>query len=233
MPNLELEKKNAALAALSHVKNDMVVGLGTGSTAKYFIELLCEKVRSGGLKRIRGVCTSHDSRELALAGKLNTVSLDHIEQIDLAVDGADSVDAKLNSIKGGGGALAREKIIAYNAKKFIIIADETKYCQKLANVTVPIEVMEFACPLVLRNFRKMGMRAEVRKSSGGKIGPVITDNGNFLIDAHMDVLDAKKDEMRLKNIPGVVEAGIFTKCDLLIIGKEKGAQEIKNCRAVF
>ncbi len=227
MQDLELQKKNAALRALSYVKSGMTVGLGTGSTAKYFIDALGQKIRSGKLKNIYGVCTSFDTREIAIENKIHVGSLDKAEQIHLAVDGADSVDASLNSIKGGGGALAREKIIAYNAKKFILIADESKYKSKLTNVRVPIEVMQFAYPIILRNLRKEGFKAEARKGTG-KAGPVVTDNGNLLIDIPTDVLEPKKMEERLNNIPGVVEVGIFTKCDLLIMGTDNGSKEIKK-----
>ncbi|MEM2963643.1 MAG: ribose-5-phosphate isomerase RpiA [Candidatus Anstonellales archaeon] len=225
MTDYESEKKNAALRALSYVKSGMIVGLGTGTTAKYFIEALGEKIRLGKLRNIYGICTSFETQEIALDNRIPLGSLDKVNKIDLAVDGADAVDSNLNSIKGGGGALAREKIIAYNSKKFILIIDESKLRKTLTNVRVPIEVMQFAYTFLLNRFRALGFRAEARKGTG-KAGPVVTDNGNLLIDLHMNIVNPKKTELQLKNIPGVVEVGVFTRCDLLIVGKKDGYVEI-------
>lgn len=208
-------KINAAKAALEYVKPGMCIGLGSGSTTKEFIKLLGEKVRKG--LKITCVTTSFDSRMLAIENGIFVTETDAIDEIDLAVDGADKV-TKTALLKGGGGALTREKIIGYNAKKFIIIVDETKVQEKLEG-EVNLEVLPFAAPLVIRQLKKYNPRIRM---AIGKLGPIISDNGSFIIDCDMKVDDPKKTEQWLKNIPGIIENGIFTKFDMIIVGTGKG-----------
>lgn len=216
----KLEKINAARAALDFVKNGMVVGLGSGSTAKEFIELLAERIKKENL-HIVGVPTSFDTRIFAHKLGIRIAEPDEVKRIDLAVDGAD-VATKHALLKGGGGALLREKVIAYAAEKFIVIADETKIKQQLQGKVV-VEVVPFAHQTVMRSLRKYTKKIDYR-SADVKLGPIITDNGNFLLDAEMLVSDPKKMEIELNTIPGVVENGIFTKFDRIIVGSKEGSR---------
>ncbi|MEW6748206.1 MAG: ribose 5-phosphate isomerase A [Candidatus Micrarchaeota archaeon] len=209
-------KKNAAKAALEHVRDGMCIGLGSGSTAREFIKLLGEEVRKG--LKVTCVTTSFDSRMLAIENGIFVTETDAIDEIDLAVDGADTV-TKTALLKGGGGALTREKIIGYNAKKFIIIADESKVQEGVLEGEVNLEVLPFAAPLVMRQLKKHKPRIRIAK---GKLGPVISDNGSFIIDCEMRLEDPEETERWLKSIPGIIENGIFTKFDMIIIGNGKG-----------
>lgn len=209
-------KINAAKAALGYVKDGMCIGLGSGSTAREFIKLLGEKVKEG--MKVTCVTTSFDSRMLAIEHGIFVTETDAIDEIDLAVDGADTV-TKTALLKGGGGALTREKIIGYNAKKFIIIADESKVQEGVLEGEVNLEVLPFAAPLVMRQLKRYKPRI---RTAQGKLGPVISDNGSFIIDCDMRLEDPKKTEQWLKSVPGIIENGIFTKFDMIIIGNEKG-----------
>ncbi len=211
-------KTNAAKAALEHVKDGMCIGLGSGSTVREFIGLLGDKVKKG--LKVTCVTTSFDSRILAIENGIFVTETDAIEDIDLAVDGADRV-TKTALLKGGGGALTREKIIDYNAKKFIVIADESKVLEGVLEGAVNLEVLPFAAPLVMRKLKEYRPRIRMSKA---KLGPVISDNGSFIIDCEMKVEDPRGMEEWLKNIPGIIENGIFTKFDMIIVGSEKGTR---------
>jgi ribose 5-phosphate isomerase A len=211
------EKINAAKAALEYVKEGMCIGLGSGTTVREFIRLLGEQVRKG--LKITCVTTSFDSRMLAIENGIFVTETDAIDKIDLAVDGADKV-SKNALLKGGGGALTREKIIDYNAKKFIVIVDESKV-QTVLEGEVNLEVLPFAAPLIMKQLKKYQPRIRMAKA---KLGPVISDNGCFIIDCDMKVDDPKKMEEWLKGIPGIIENGIFTKFDLIIIGNDRGTR---------
>ncbi|MFH0737625.1 MAG: ribose-5-phosphate isomerase RpiA [Candidatus Micrarchaeota archaeon] len=209
-------KINAAKAALGYVKDGMCIGLGSGSTTREFIRLLGEKVRKG--LKVTCVTTSFDSRMLAIENGIFVTETDAIDEIDLAVDGADKV-TKTALLKGGGGALTREKIIGYNAKKFIIIVDESKVEEGVLEGEVNLEVLPFAAPLIMRQLK--GFKPRIRMAKA-KLGPVISDNGSFIIDCDMRLDDPKAMEQRLKSMPGIIENGIFTRFDLIIVGSEKG-----------
>jgi ribose 5-phosphate isomerase A len=213
---MSLAKINAAKAALGYVKDGMCIGLGSGSTTKEFIKLLGEKVRKG--LKVTCVTTSFDSRMLAIENGILVTETDAIDEIDLAVDGADKV-TKTGLLKGGGGALTREKIIGYNAKKFIIIVDESKVQEGVLEGEVNLEVLPFAAPLIMRQLK--GYKPRIRMAKA-KLGPVISDNGSFIIDCEMRLDDPKAMEQKLKSMPGIIENGIFTKFDLIIVGNEKG-----------
>ena len=214
---METGKINAAKAALEYVKDGMCIGLGSGSTVKEFISLLGERTKKG--LKISCVASSFDSRMLAIENGLFVTETDAIEDIDLAIDGADTV-IKTALLKGGGGALTREKIIGYNAKKFIIIVDESKVMQngKLEG-EVNLEVLPFAYSLVMRTLKKFKPTIRMAKA---KLGPVISDNGSFIIDCQMKLDNPHETEVWLNSIPGVIENGIFTKFDMIIVGNEKG-----------
>ena len=218
MVTMPSPKTNAAKAALEYVKDGMCIGLGSGSTAREFLKLLVEKVKKENLK-VCCVTTSLDTRMLAIENNLWVVEPDTIVDIDLAVDGADIV-TKDGLLKGGGGALTREKIIDYNAKKFIVIADESKVVDKLEG-NVALEVLPFAAPFVLRELKqyKPKIRMAIKK-----LGPVISDNGCYIVDMDMKIDDPKKTEAWLKSIPGIIENGIFTKFDKIIVGSESGSR---------
>lgn len=209
-------KINAARAALAYVKDGMCIGLGSGSTTKEFIRLLGEKAKKG--LKVACVTTSFDSRMLAIESGLFVTETDAIDEIDLAVDGADKV-TKTALLKGGGGALTREKIIGYSAKKFIIIVDESKVQDGVLEGEVNVEALPFAAPLVMKQLKKYNPHIRMAKA---KLGPVISDNGSFIIDCSMRLEDPVAMEKWLKGIPGIVENGIFTRFDMIIVGNEKG-----------
>lgn len=215
------EKINAAKGALEEVKDGMCIGLGSGSTVREFIKLLAEKVKKEKLK-VCCVTTSFDSRMLAIKHGLWVTEPDAISEIDLAVDGADKV-TKTALLKGGGGALTREKIIDYNAKKFIVIVDEGKV-QEVLDGKVALEALAFATPMVLKHLEKY--KPTVRMAAK-KLGPVVSDNGSFIIDMNMKVVMPSKLEQEFNSIPGIIENGIFTKFDLIIIGKKDGWEKLK------
>lgn len=214
-------KINAAKAALSYVKEGMCIGLGSGSTTKEFIKLLGEKVREG--LNITCVTTSFDSRMLAINEGIFVTETDAIKEIDLAVDGADKV-TKTAILKGGGGALTREKIVDYSAKNFIVIVDESKIENgKFLEGEVNLEVLPFAAPLVMKELSKYKPLIRMARA---KLGPVISDNGCFIIDCQMKLEEPKKMEQWLKSMPGVIENGIFTKFDMIIVGTNKGSYKL-------
>ncbi len=211
------EKEAAAREALKFVKNKMIVGLGTGSTARIFISLLAERAKAEKLS-LTCVSTSFDSRKLALEKGLKVVDLDQVEKIDVAIDGADVITEELYCLKGGGGALAREKVVGYYAEELIILVDSAKVKEELSG-NVTIEVMPFAYSTVLRELRKKGIQCELRHGTG-KCGPVVSDNNNYIIDARMTIDEPEEMEGEINNIPCVVANGIFTKVSRCVIGKK-------------
>ncbi len=214
--SMSAAKINAAKAALEYVEDGMCIGLGSGSTVREFIKLLGEKVLEG--LKVTCVTTSFDSRMLAIENGIFVTETDAIDEIDLAVDGADTV-TKTALLKGGGGALTREKIIDYNAKKFIVIVDESKVQEGVLKGEVNLEVLPFAAPLVMKQLKEYKPRIRMSKA---KLGPVISDNGSLIVDCDMELEDPKKTEGWLKSMPGIIENGIFTKFDTIIVGSEKG-----------
>lgn len=220
-------KEQAAAAALSYVRNGDVVGAGTGSTAQIFLEMLADRVKRGELS-IEVVPTSSEVEVNAVRlglGKLVRQPW-QVDEIDIAIDGADAVDPNRNLIKGGGGALTREKIVDYGADSFIVIIDESKLVSAIpGGRPIPIEVLPFAWLMVKRIIEKrFGGEARLRVGND-KRGPVITDNGNYILDYSYprDSIDIDK-EVELKAIPGVVEVGIFngSRVSKLIIGSSNG-----------
>jgi ribose 5-phosphate isomerase A len=225
----EEAKKKAALEAVKHVKSGHVVGLGSGSTAAYAIELIGERVRKEKI-RILGVPTSHQAFAQAIQCGVPVTTLDEHPRLDLAVDGTDQVDGKLNLIKGRGGALTREKIVAASSKQFIVVADETKLVKKLGtDQPVPIEVVPFALEPVTLKMREMGGKPVVREGKG-KVGPVVTDNGNFIVDADFGPIDTPKElESQLRVIPGVVETGLFVgMADIIYVSTPKAVRKLER-----
>jgi len=206
----EAAKKKAALEAVKHVKDGFVVGLGSGSTAAYAIEALGERIKRENLCLL-GVPTSYQAFLLAVKHGIAVTTLEERGVIDVTIDGADQIDPKLNLIKGMGAALAREKIVASASKQNVIIADESKKVKALGenDHPVPVEVLPFAISVVKRRIEAVGGNPVLREGKG-KVGPVITDNGNVVIDASFGVIgNAAELELKLKMIPGVVETGLF------------------------
>jgi len=223
----EEAKKRVALEAVKHVKDNFVVGLGSGSTTAYVIQEIGEKIRLEGLQ-ILGVPTSHQAMMLAVHCGVPLTTLNEYPQLDVAIDGADQIDRELNLIKGGGGALAREKIVASAAKEFVIVADETKLVEKLGtNHTVPIEVLPFALPTVMVKMRELKGKPVLREG-GGKVGPLVTDNGNFVVDVDFGLVDDVKElDLQLRLISGVIETGLFVgMADVVYLGKSDGVEKL-------
>ena len=227
-----MAKRKAALAAIKHVKDGFVVGLGSGSTAAYAIEALGEKLKREKLSLL-AVPTSYQAFLLAVNCGIAVTTLDEHPVIDVTIDGADQIDAKLNLIKGMGAALTREKIVASASKMNIIIADESKKVRVLGEKghPVPVEVLPFAITTVKRRIEAVGGKAVLREGKG-KLGPVITDNGNAVIDASFGPIgNAAELEKKLKMIPGVVETGLFIGlADIVYVGTASAIEKIERKR---
>jgi len=219
-------KKQAALAALDEIRSGMVVGLGTGSTATHFIRGLADKVRAG--MKIVAIPTSDESRLLAEeVGISLTTFKEHLE-IDVTVDGADEVSPHLDLIKGLGGALVREKIVAHASKRVIIVVDESKLVRQLGTKTViPIEVISFAADRIMAQLRQLGGDAVVREKNGR---PFVSDNGNTIVDWKHGVIDDPVAlEKKLKGMTGVVDSGIFAGiANTVIVAASSGIRKIER-----
>jgi ribose 5-phosphate isomerase A len=215
------EKRAAGVAASEVVESGMIVGLGTGSTVAYAIRELGRRVREEGLE-ILGVVTSYQSEMLAIEAGIPLTTLAQHPELDLAIDGADQIDSDLYAIKGGGAAHTREKIVSASAKRFLVVADESKISAQLDR-PVPVEVLPFAKELVMKKIKELGGEPELRLALR-KDGPVITDNGNFILDSSFGVIkDPEGLSFQLSAIPGVIEHGIFSNVDELYIGKKDGS----------
>ncbi len=223
-------KRNAAYAAVAHVKDGMIVGLGSGTTAAYAILALGERKKNEGLN-ILGVPSSYQAFQLAVQNGIAITTLEEHPVIDVNIDGADQIDANLNLIKGGGAALAREKIVAAASKQNIYIADDKKKVQTLgeANCSVPVEVLPFAIAIVQRKIQALGGTSTLRETKG-KLGPVISDNGNAIMDATFGAItDPAALEQNLKMIPGVVENGLFVGLtDVVYLGSGSAVQKFEK-----
>ncbi len=219
-------KKMAALRAAEHVQNGMTLGLGTGSTVQYFVERLGEMVVDG--LDVVGVPTSKRTEDLANQLGVPLTTLEETPSLDLGVDGADEVDPDLNLIKGMGGALLREKIVASSCREFIVIADESKLVDKLGTKSpLPVEIAQFGWTSVKEWVAKLGCIPELRIVEGR---PYLTDNQNYLLECQFDGIEDLFDlDEKLHRLPGVVETGLFL--DLTcraVVGKESGVEEIEK-----
>jgi ribose 5-phosphate isomerase A len=227
---MEEFKRAVAKEALKFIEDDMIVGLGTGSTTAYFIEYLGKLIMEEELEDVYGVPTSYQSRMLALEYGVPVVGLDEVDAIDIAVDGADEVDPHLNLIKGRGAALTMEKIIEYRAGTFLVLVDESKLVERLGQkMPVPIEVIPAAWRAIAEEIEVFNATAELRMASK-KDGPVVTDNGNFILDAKFHHIEDPLDlEIELNNIPGVVENGIFADiADIVLVGTKEGVKRMER-----
>lgn len=218
-------KKAAADAAIQFVKQDMVIGLGTGSTAAYFIEAL-GKLKNEGLK-FTAVATSNASYDLAKSLGIHMIDIDSITSLDLVVDGADEIDSHKQMIKGGGAALFREKIVANMAKEMIVIVDESKVVDYLGNFPLSIEITPFAFKATMQQIERYGSSATLRLTSDGLT--LKTDNGNYIVDLklHYPCENPEIMNVKLKLIPGVCETGLFINmAGRVIIGYVDGRVKI-------
>jgi ribose 5-phosphate isomerase A len=216
-----------AQAALKHVADGMHLGLGTGRAAEAFIQALGERVR-GGL-RVRGVPTSNRSAELARRLNIEVLSLEEIERLDVAFDGADEVTPGLDLTKGLGGALLRERVVAFEAERFIVLVTPEKLVGKLGSRTpIPIEVVPFASPSVTRHLKHLGGVASVRQKGQGF--PYMTDNQNWILDTDFGPIDDPRErDARIRKIPGVVDTGIFLgMAHLVLVGDEGAVRELRR-----
>lgn len=200
------EKVEAARASLRFVRDGQIVGLGSGSTAAQFIRLLGEQVKNG--LRIRGIPTSEHSREQAASLGIPLTTLDECPEIDVTVDGADEVDPQLRLIKGGGGALLREKIVASATRQQVIVVDETKRVPVLGKFPLPVEVIKFAQAVVAKKITALGAAVSMRRQADGT--PYLTDENNHILDCRFgQIHDADGLARQLSDMPGVVEHGLF------------------------
>ncbi len=226
---IEDAKKRAALQAVKHIRNGQIVGLGSGSTAAYAIQEVAKLIRKKKW-RILAIPTSHQAFLLAVDWHIPVTTLDEHPQVDITIDGADQIDPDLNMIKGMGGALVREKIVASASKQEIIIADETKLVRKLGvNQPLPVEVLPFASAVPMSKIREIRGKPILRTGTG-KVGPVVTDNGNFILDVWMKkISDPKELDTKLRSIPGVVETGLFVGlADLAYIGTRDTVKRLEK-----
>ena len=202
----ENEKEAAARASLRFVEDGQIVGLGTGSTAAFVVKMLSERVRSG--LKVKCIPTSVQTRDLAKSQGVELTTLDEYQQIDVTIDGADEVDPHLNLVKGGGGALLREKIVASASKQVVIIADSSKYVPVLGKFPLPVEIIPFARALVSTKIADLGAIVKLRQSGDGK--PFITDEGHQILDCSFgQIPDPPALARGLSDMPGIVEHGLF------------------------
>ncbi|PYX88428.1 MAG: ribose-5-phosphate isomerase RpiA [Acidobacteria bacterium] len=205
---LQAEKRTVAEAALRWVKSGMRLGLGSGSTAHLFIQLVGERVRHGSLK-VEGIPTSRDSEALAKKCGIPLLEPERGLVLDLDVDGADEIGPNLDLIKGGGGALLREKAVAHASKHFLVIADSSKQVAKLGAFPLPVEVVPFTVPWVMDEVERLGGRPVLRTQSGTS-NAYVTDQQNYILDCHFGLIEDPSTLSRhLQEIPGVAEHGLF------------------------
>jgi ribose 5-phosphate isomerase A len=223
MSDLQTQMKKAvATAAVEQIKDGMVLGLGSGSTAALMIDALGAKLSAGQLKDIVGVTTSFQGEVLASQLGIPLRSLAAVERIDLAIDGADEVDPAFQLIKGGGACHVQEKLVASLAKRFVVVVDSTKIVERLnLDFQLPVEVIPSAWTQVQNTLANLGGNAQLRMAVR-KAGPVITDQGNLVLDVSFDggISDPENLEKRINNIPGVLENGLFVNiADEVLVGE--------------
>ena len=218
-------KRAAAEKAVEYVSEGMVIGLGTGSTAYFMIKKIGELVSQG--LNIMAVATSKSTEKLALALNIPLLSIDEVDKIDLMLDGVDEIDASFNAVKGGGGALFREKIVANLANRVIWIMDESKLVDRIGNFPLPIEILPFGYTHLLKKLDEYALNPVLRIYEGKTY---ITDNGNYMIDLHLEnAIDLDELHRKLSALTGVLETGLFINiCEKIIIGSEDGVRIVEN-----
>ena len=221
-----LMKQEVGRAAANRVQSNTIVGLGTGSTTAFAIQFIGERLQSGELQNIKGIPTSFQARVLAKQYGIPLTTLDEVDQIHIAIDGADEVDPHKNLIKGGGAAHTQEKIVDSLADQFIVVVDSGKLVDALGSTfLLPVEVMPMAITPVMRALEKLGGKPQLRMGVK-KAGPVVSDQGNLIIDVKYDRIDNPGElEKTINNIPGVLENGLFVGVtDLVLVGEVKDGQ---------
>jgi len=207
---INLEKSNAAKLAVQSIRSNSIVGLGTGSTSKFAIDFLSERIKNDNLIGIQAVASSLESLNQAKLLGIQTLDINSVETIDITIDGADEFDQDLNLIKGGGGALLREKILASMSNEVLIITDSQKKVNQLGKFPLPVEVMKIAATPILKKLQKLNLNPVLRKTKTNQ--PFISDNSNYIIDLNIGKIENVNDlDLELKSIPGIVENGLFTK----------------------
>ncbi|NER94292.1 MAG: ribose-5-phosphate isomerase RpiA [Symploca sp. SIO1B1] len=225
---VKLMKQGVGKAAAELVQSGTIVGLGTGSTTAYAIQYIGERLKSGEIKDIVGIPTSFQAEVLAKQYGIPLTTLDAVDHIDVAIDGADEVDPQLNLIKGGGAAHTREKVVDSLAAKFIVVVDSGKLVEQLGSTfLLPVEVIPMALSPAMAAIKKLGGTPELRMGVK-KAGPVITDQGNMVIDVKFDSIDNPAElEKNLNNIPGVLENGLFVGVtDVVLVGEVKDGEPV-------
>lgn len=217
-------KRMAARCALEFVEDGMLLGLGTGTTSSIFIQELGERVKQG--LRVRGIATSAASQQLAASLSIPITTFEESPVLDLAIDGADEVGPGLALIKGGGGAMLREKIVASAARKFIVIADSSKLVRQLGRFPLPVEVIQMALPIVARKLEAFGLNPKLRHHPDGS--KYITDEGNYILDCSCgEIANPVKTAADIRGVAGVVEHGLFLgMASLALIASDKGVIKV-------
>lgn len=220
------EKQAAARAAVQLVESGSIVGLGSGSTATFAIQFLAERIRSG--LKIVGIPTSKATKQLAEQLGIPLTTLDDNPVIDIDIDGADEIDPQLNLIKGGGGAMLREKVIASASKRFVVVAESTKLVPHLGKFPLPVEVISFAEALVKRRIEALGAQVTLRRQKDDSV--YVTDEGHHILDCKFgEIADPAALNAKLHEIPGVVEHGLFIGlAETAFVGKDAGVVQIKR-----
>ena len=223
MSTQDEEKRQVGVAAAERVRSGMALGLGSGSTVYFFLQELGRRISQG--LDVTGIPTSDRTAALAREFHIPLTSFDERQELDLAVDGADEVDPNLNLIKGHGGALLREKIIARAARQLVIVVDGTKLSSALGtNMTLPVEVLPFACRLAQKRLSDLGTKTTLREADGK---PFVTDNGNWILDCGLQpVTDPARLEAEINAIPGVIENGLFIGLASEVIVARSGSIEV-------
>jgi len=223
----EAPRRLAVLKAAEQIKDGYVVGLGSGSTVAGAIEEIAKMLKERNLK-VLFVPTSHQIELVAITHGLKLAVFTEYPDLDLAIDGADQVDERLNLIKGGGAALTREKVVDASAGKLLIVVDEQKLVKRLGEQQpVPLEVLPYAHRAVIKKISKLGGKPVLREGKG-KVGPIVTDNGNFIVDSDFGPIDNPSDlERQLKSIPGIIETGLFIDmAHSVYVGKKDGTVQV-------
>jgi len=232
MGEYEAPRRLAVMKAAEQIKDGNVIGLGSGSTIAGAIEEIAKVLKERNLKALF-IPTSHQIELAAITHGLKLALFTEYPEPDLSIDGADQVDERLNLIKGGGAALAREKVVDGSAKKLLIVVDEHKLVKKLGEQQpVPLEVLPFAHQAVIRRLSKLGGKPTLREGKG-KVGPIVTDNGNFIVDSDFGTIDNPANlERELKSIPGIIETGLFVDMATSVyVGKRDGTVQTLERRS--